>query len=65
MENLEEVAKIAGKLVKTDGKISTTRFNYMYTRLGYDKVGRGELKDYMRAIQQQSRTDRRIRFRFR
>jgi metallophosphoesterase superfamily enzyme len=54
MENLEEVAKIAGKLVKTDGKISTTRFNYMYTRLGYDKVGRGELKDYMRAIQSDS-----------
>ena len=54
MENLEEVAKIAGKLVKTDGKISTTRFNRMYTSLGYDKVGRGELKDYMRAIQSDS-----------
>lgn len=54
MENLEEVAKIAGKLVKTDGKISTTRFNRLYTALGYDKVGRSELKDYMREIQSDS-----------
>lgn len=54
MENLEEVAKIAGKLVKADGKISTTRFNKWYTNLGYDKLGREELKNAMRIIQADS-----------
>lgn len=54
MVNYEEAAKIAGKLVKLDGKISTTRFNRLYTSLGYDKLGREDLKNVMRIIQEDS-----------
>lgn len=52
MANLIEVAKIAGTLVRNEGKISTSRFNRAFTSLGYERVSAYDLKHYMTLIQE-------------
>ena len=52
MANLIEVAKIAGTLVRNEGKISTSRFNRAFTSLGYERVSAYDLKHYMALIQE-------------
>lgn len=50
-EELETLAKIAGYLVKTDGKISNTKLNKSLKRLGFDKQSNDELRRQLGIIQ--------------
>lgn len=52
MNELEEVAKIAGILVRTDGKVNLTKFNRSFSRLGYDKVNRETLIGFMQEVEE-------------
>lgn len=51
-ESLVEATKIAGSLVRTEGKIATARFNRAYTALGFPHVSPSELRQFMVRVQQ-------------
>lgn len=50
--NLEEAVKVIAYLVREDGKISTGKFNRIYSNLGYDKLSQEDVMSVARKAEQ-------------